>query len=227
MAFIDPSYLTSGEGTSDTSQTQSSSSGGSPESQALSHGSEHFADSYYLDVNELTILRAFLRIATRLGFTGNMWSMTANSPFNVGVGTPSELLPETWRPTASQVLMPHHPVIDFLPWPGVRDRILGVFSLPPEARPEAAQGPLALVNLAYDIEDSSEGIRIWGSDPYDPANWEVGQILFERWWFIFDRNVVSQSNRLRVSRGADTLKMAPPTGRRVEDLAEAVHGCVP
>ncbi|KAI0150328.1 hypothetical protein GGR57DRAFT_191812 [Xylariaceae sp. FL1272] len=54
---------------------------------------------------------------------------------------------------------PHHK------WPSVRDRILLLLSLPDEARPVIATGPLAIVQLAYDLQDASEGARIWGSDP--------------------------------------------------------------
>ncbi|ROT38641.1 hypothetical protein SODALDRAFT_324078 [Sodiomyces alkalinus F11] len=63
-------------------------------------------------------------------------------------------------------------------------------------RPEAARDPLALYNLAYDMGDAAEGVLIWGSDPYDVAGWEVGQVFFERWWFILDRGVVEQNAEL-------------------------------
>lgn len=166
-----------------------------------------FPDSYLLPVHELTILRAMLRIADRLGCKGTLWSLDALSPFNQGIGTPADQLPVPWRPTPSQVLIPHHPLFDFLPWPSVRDKIIGILSLPDEARPRGASGPLALVNFAYDFEDNSEGVRIYGSDPYDPSCWEVGQILFQRWWFLFDRDIVENSNRWRRLRGAPPLAL--------------------
>jgi hypothetical protein len=66
---------------------------------------------------------------------------------------------------------------------------------------------LALLQFVYDLEDGAEGIRIWGGDPYDSTCWEVGQLLFERWWFIFDREIIEQSNRWRALRGASNLRM--------------------
>ena len=108
--------------------------------------------------------------------------------------------------------MQHHPMLDFLPWPSVRDRIISIFNLPVEARPPAATGPLGLVQFAYDMEDSAEGVRIWGEDPYDDRNWEVGQVFFERWWFIFDNEIIEQSNRWRDLRGANRLKMSNGNG---------------
>ncbi|KAJ0167530.1 hypothetical protein CTA2_2036 [Colletotrichum tanaceti] len=119
-----------------------------------------------------------------------------------------------------KVLVPHHPIMDFLPWPDVRDRIINFFSLPDEARPSAARGQLGLVNFAYDLEDSGEGARIWGADPYDESSWEVGQVLFERWWFVFDRKVIERSNKWRRLRGAAALQMRPSS---VVDLSETAN----
>ncbi|KAI3554139.1 hypothetical protein CABS02_05554 [Colletotrichum abscissum] len=178
-----------------------------------------FSDSYLLPLSDLKLLTGLLRVATRLGSESVMWDPAATSPFTLGAGTPVEQLPATWKPTAAQVLVPHHPIMDFLPWPDVRDRIINLFSLPDGARPPAARGQLGLVNFAYDLEDSSEGARIWGGDPYDASSWEVGQVLFERWWFLFDRSVIAQSNRWRSLRGAKALEMRPGS---VVDLTDAV-----
>ncbi|KAF6815454.1 hypothetical protein CSOJ01_03537 [Colletotrichum sojae] len=178
-----------------------------------------FADSYLLPMSDLKVLKGLLRVATRLGSYSVMWDPAANSPFNLGTGTAAELLPLTWRPTATQVLTPHHPIMDFLPWPGVRDRIISVFNLPDPARPPAARGTLGLVNFAYDLEDSAEGARIWGADPYDASTWEVGQVLFERWWFLFDRSVIEQSNGWRQARGATPLQLKPGNVFPVEELS--------
>ncbi|KAI1347359.1 hypothetical protein F5Y01DRAFT_307586 [Xylaria sp. FL0043] len=167
-----------------------------------------FPDSYYLPVNELTLLRGLMRIAMRLRCnTTKIWDLGADSPFTDGTHTAqtTQELPLVWRPTLSQSSIPHHPVIDLLPWPSVRDRIILLMGLPDEARPPALAGPLAIAQLAYDLEDGAEGARIWGDDPCEPTSWEVGQTLFERWWFVFDRKVVDQSNYWRALRGAPTL----------------------
>lgn len=163
-------------------------------------------DSYHLPLNELTILRAIHRISQRLNIQ-SFWSLEDISPFTTGTAAPAHTLPAHWRPTPSQLSVPHHPIIDFMPWPGVRERLIAVLALPEEARPGAAAGPLALVNFAYDFEDGVEGVRIRGEDVYDPESWEVGQVLFERWWFLFDRGIVENSNRLRRLRGAAALKI--------------------
>ncbi|KAK1256356.1 hypothetical protein MKX07_008615 [Trichoderma sp. CBMAI-0711] len=171
-----------------------------------------FADSYLLPVHELTLLRAITRIAERIGCPQQIWDLGAVSPFTQGTATPAEQLPPAWKPTASQLLVPHHPLLDFLPWPQVRDRVISIFSMPEGMRPPHAAGPLALVNFAYDFEDNSEGVRVYGGDPYDASCWEVGQVLFERWWFIFDRDVIEVSNRWRRLRGAPPLVLKGTSG---------------
>jgi len=187
-------------------------SSGSNEGSAVS-----FPDSYLLPMSELTLMRAMIRVAGRIN-ANSVWDLTAKSPFHLGTSPPADQLPTTWRPTATQLMMPHHPLIDLLPWPTARDRILCILSLPDEARPPAARGDLALVNFAYDIEDGSEGIRIWGGDPYDETCWEVGQLAFSKWWFIFERSVIERSNYWRALRGAPPLRMAVPEGPRVSEL---------
>ncbi|KAF3350582.1 hypothetical protein VdG2_01046 [Verticillium dahliae VDG2] len=127
---------------------------------------DDFTDRYLLPMADLTLLRAFLSIADRLGCATELWSPT-------------------------------------------------IFNMPEALRPPGARDALAPIQFAYDLEDEAEGVRIWGGDPYDATGWEIGQTFFERWWFIFDRDVVAQSNRLREIRGAARLHLRGP---RVEEL---------
>ncbi|KAM0252277.1 hypothetical protein ACHAP5_001263 [Fusarium lateritium] len=166
---------------------------------------QSFPDSYHLPVLQLTLLKAVMRIADRLNCKQGIWDLDGNSAFNMGTATPASLLPPAWQPTQSQVDIPHHPVFDVLPWPTVRDRVIFITSLPDELRPPRAQGSLACVNFAYDLEDTAEGVRIYGEDPYDPGNWELGQVAFERWWWLFDSTIINTSNRWRRARGAPPL----------------------
>lgn len=179
------------------------SSSSSSESQSSTPVS---SDSYFLPVNELTLLKAWLRISTRIGVTDEVWALTAQSPFTgPNKSACHDHLPAPWRPTRIQMELKHHPVLDFLPWRSARDKAIQMIHLPVELRPRHAQGDMALVGFAYDLEDSAEGLRIWGDDPYDVTKWEIGQVVFEKWWFIFDRDIINQSNRLREARGAPPL----------------------
>ncbi|KAM0506412.1 hypothetical protein ACHAP8_001450 [Fusarium lateritium] len=166
---------------------------------------ESFPDSYNLPVLQLALLKGVILIADRLNCKQGLWDLDGNSAFVTGVATPAALLPANWRPTPLQSSLPHHPVFDLLPWPDVRNRVISILSLPDELRPPRARGELACVNFAYDLEDTAEGVRIHGEDPYDPGSWELGQIAFERWWFLFDNTIINTSNRWRKARGAPPL----------------------
>ncbi|GES61805.1 hypothetical protein ATEIFO6365_0001016900 [Aspergillus terreus] len=119
-----------------------------------------------------------------------------------------DTLPENFRPTPSQRLIPHHPIIDLLPWPSARDKLIQVFSLPVGMRPKAAQDPMGVFRFAYDMEDTGgEGIRMQGTDPFSQETCEIGQVIFERWWWAFDAEIVERSNRARRKRGEGGLRL--------------------
>ncbi|KAJ5626239.1 hypothetical protein N7510_002548 [Penicillium lagena] len=132
--------------------------------------------------------------------------LSANLSQDTGQPMDVTELPTHLQPTRTQRLIPHHPILDLLPWPSTRDKLIHVFHLPPNLRPRCAQDPMALMHLVYDMEDDSgEGVRIHGEDPFEPARWEIGQVLFERWWWAFERSIVERSNRARQRRGQSEL----------------------
>ncbi|KAL2795632.1 hypothetical protein BJX66DRAFT_165926 [Aspergillus keveii] len=115
-------------------------------------------------------------------------------------------LPTHLRPTPTQLLLPHHPLLDILPWPSTRDKLIQIFNLPVELRPEAAQDPMSLMHLAYDMEDESgEGVRVRGDDVFEAGAWEIGNVVFRRWWWAFDSVLVDGWNRARRGRGEGGL----------------------
>jgi hypothetical protein len=171
-----------------------------------------FPDESHLDMPELALLRGCMTIAHRLDVADVIWSLSSVSPFCPATPTTTTTtmefahLPPNLRPTPAQLSIPHHPVIDLLPWPSVRDRLIHVLNQPPQFRPAGgAKSPMALIEFVYDIEDPSEGVRISGEDPLDGRNWEVGEKVFGGWWWCFDREVVSRTNELRRRRGAPML----------------------
>ena len=166
-----------------------------------------FPDEAHLEMAELTLLRGCMAIAKRLNIQELIWSLTSTSPFTEPAMALAQFnhLPVNLQPTLVQMTVPHHPIIDMLPWPSVRDRMITILSQPPEVRPPGASSPMALLEFVYDIEDSAEGVRISGSDPYSHRNWEVGEKVFKSWWWIFDKDIIRRSNELRASRGAPML----------------------
>lgn len=120
--------------------------------------------------------------------------------------TPQDTIPPHLRPTRTQLILPHHPMLDILPWPSTRDKLIQIFNLPPALRPKSAQDPIGMVRLAYDMEDDGgEGIRIHGADVFEPASWEIGQVVFERWWWAFEGGLVEKCDRARKGRGEGGL----------------------
>ncbi|KAL2416503.1 hypothetical protein ABEF95_012824 [Exophiala dermatitidis] len=181
-----------------------------------------FPDEAYLGMSELKLLKGCMSIARRLNIHDLIWSLTSESPFfstpdfDMGMASGMAIcdpdldlgfghLPPNLQPTFNQITSPHHPIIDLLPWPSVRDKMIMVLSQPPEARPSAAASPMALLEFVYDIEDTAEGIRIFGGDPFSSRNWEVGEKVFRSWWWLFDRDIIRRSNELRALRGASIL----------------------
>ena len=156
-----------------------------------------------------------LTIATRLNCADRLWDLTADSPFHVS--TQSEpfyswalTLPTNLQPTAKQLNNAHHPILDLLPWPSVRDKLIGMYSLPADFWPKhAADGTVCdLMRLVYDLEDG--GVRLWGSDPAAEEAWEVGEQFLEAWWWALDRRVLEGANRRRKMRGE--RRLVGPTG---------------
>ena len=170
-----------------------------------------FPDESNLKCLELDLLRGFLAIAQRLNIVETIWELRTTSPFLNSVETYDDL-PVTLRPTSVQRTVPHHPMLDILPWPTARNKMIHVFSQTPDLRPPQAACPTALMDFVYDIEDSAEGVRIWGDDPCEWRNWELGEKVFGKWWWAFDGEIVKNSNEWRMSRGAPVLGMGSILG---------------
>ncbi|KLJ11266.1 hypothetical protein EMPG_13439 [Blastomyces silverae] len=197
-----------------------------------------FPDDHIIEIPTLSLLRGVLVVAERLQLKDLIWIMDAVSPFYTGpagLKSPSnphspssssspppsssssssstkvafEGLPAHLQPTPTQRLIPHHPILDLFPWPTTRDKLIQVFSMPADLRPASASHPMAMMNLVYDIEDPAEGMRVSGGDPFELDVWEVGQIVFERWWWAFETRVIELSNRWRRTRGQQGLVIGP------------------
>jgi hypothetical protein len=201
-----PPYLSTNYNSSLTSAASPGSGTGSSCS-TRSSPPVSFPDEKHLQILELNLLRGATAIASRLGISELIWSLDSMSPFcdNFSTVMDHSHLPINLLPTAVQRTKPHHPMFDLLPWPTVRDKLILIFSVPPEMRPAVAAKPTAIVDLVYDIEDSAEGVRIWGDDPYSDQNWEVGEKAFRSWWWAFDSAVIQRSNNMRAIRGAKPL----------------------
>ena len=172
-----------------------------------------------LQVPILNTIRAFSSIAFALNIM-----MVVGDPnyLHVLPPTPASNLPWNLQPTPAQLTIPHHPILDALPWPSVREKLICILTLPSMFRPAIAQDDepggtgqaKAVQRLAHDLDDSQQGIRVHGNAVgWDNSNelvedaWEMGECFYRNWWFCVDPNAVVTTNRRRWERGARPLKL--------------------
>jgi len=153
---------------------------------------------------KFNVFRALISNSTTLGFhSENGMSDNALSPFNNPVSCPSLKLtvPSSLRPTDLQCQTPHHPWIDLLPIPRMRDNLL------------RAGDDYDDIELCGDLvgyfnsPTVRTGMVIWG-DPWDVEGWEVTDQFLERWgWTIRGcSNLFASTNRWREKRGERPLR---------------------
>ncbi|KAH6841256.1 hypothetical protein AA0119_g9683 [Alternaria tenuissima] len=186
----------------------------SAELQDLETSQFTFPSDHIIDIPGLKTMEISLRIAQMLGLGDELLDLTIKRVLDVSkLSVPLEHLPENLRPTEAQLLLPHNPMIDVLPWPSVRTKLICLFSQPDQLRPPIARGSMAIMRLLYSIDDESEGLRVVSDaneQGIDVKGWEVGQAVFKDWWWILDPEIVSNSNRLRNMRGAPKLEISIP-----------------
>ncbi|CAJ0546570.1 Ff.00g011970.m01.CDS01 [Fusarium sp. VM40] len=178
-------------------------------------------DPTNLTIPNLSTFRAFATIASAIGVISNFHNpnyLHTLSP------TPAPNLPPNLHPTSAQITIPHHPLLDILPWPSVREKLICILALPSELRPliareegdEDGSGQAkAVVQIVHDLDDMADGCRIhgnlvaWGEgSEFAEESWEMGECFFKNWWWCIDGRVVNMSNLRRRQRGLGCLRIA-------------------
>lgn len=108
-------------------------------------------------------------------------------------------LPPALQPTDLQHTALHHPWIDLLPMPAMRDNILrqDVDSFDEETLCHAMRGQ---------APDLNPGLLVW-RDPWDPTGWEVTEDFIRSWgWVIAGcADLLHSTNTWRARRGEKPL----------------------
>ncbi|KEY76624.1 hypothetical protein BA78_7641 [Aspergillus fumigatus] len=116
-----------------------------------------------------------------------------------------ERIPPSLRPTPIQLQVPHHPWLDFFPFPRMRDLLI----LAGDAfdDDELCHDLMAF----WDTRNSAATLLVWG-DSWDPKNWEVTEKFAHKWtWMIRDSpELLASTNFWRRSRGEKPLDWKPP-----------------
>jgi hypothetical protein len=99
---------------------------------------------------------------------GDSTNNSTNNSTTSGIDIAS--LTENLRPTRTQRLLPHHPLLDILPWPRVRDNLIIFFAQPVTVRPAG----LDMGQLVADLEDDAEGVVVRAGGT-GRGKWGVGR----------------------------------------------------
>lgn len=102
-------------------------------------------------------------------------------------------LPASLRPTLVQRTVPHESVIDRIPHPELRDRLI------------LLRGRVNLVDCMHDYAMS---VTIHGDDVLAHSNWEIGETWLRRYGFLLDQGTLNICNRWRRDRGLSELRLS-------------------
>jgi hypothetical protein len=111
-------------------------------------------------------------------------------------------VPAALRPTKLQRQIPHHPWIDILPAPGMRDNLL-------RAGETYDDMELCADLVGFFSESKGRtGMIVWG-EPWDIAGWEVTESFVKHWgWTIRGcEQLLQATNYWRERRGEDPLQV--------------------
>ncbi|GFF48557.1 hypothetical protein IFM51744_06858 [Aspergillus udagawae] len=187
-----------------------------------------------LGVTRLNVMRALHVNLEVLGYRPGDITDDAQSVFTVqgpshlpGRNTSEVKLPPALKPTAIQRTVPHHPWLDLIPFPYMRDTLILTQDFIDEAqlcRDLSGQGESAVQRSGREVGIGETGILVW-KDPWDPSGWEVTETFLRFWgWTIRDcRDLFRSTNAWRSRRGERPLFAISESGdRRRKTTAEKI-----
>jgi hypothetical protein len=158
-----------------------------------------------LTLIKFNIFRALMTNDQTLGLDKQWLQCVAVSPFYQSHETTKESMqncPVNLKPTSLQCNVEHHPWIDLLPDPIMRNNIL-LLGDNYDDEP-----------LCHDIVDNrhgkqSESLIVWG-DPSRLESWEIGEDFYKKWFLILQgcHGLFRATNNWRAKRGEP--KLFPP-----------------
>lgn len=111
-----------------------------------------------------------------------------------------ENIPASLRPTDIQRSIPHHPWLDFFPFPRMRDILIAAEHLFDDD--ELCHDLMAF----WDTQNTQATLVVWG-DSWDPRNWEVTEGFLRKWGWLLrgSPELVISTNYWRRRRGERPL----------------------
>ncbi|KAK1446656.1 hypothetical protein CCUS01_12289 [Colletotrichum cuscutae] len=111
-------------------------------------------------------------------------------------------VPYFLKPTETQLTTIHHPWLDFLPLPRMRDNLI-------KAGDDWDDEALCLDMVGDgDAPSGKGGMILWG-EPWDPNSWEVTEDFVEKWRWILEgcEEIIRSSNYWRAKRGEKRMRV--------------------
>ncbi|KAM5370255.1 hypothetical protein ACJZ2D_008658 [Fusarium nematophilum] len=146
-----------------------------------------------LNLVQFNTTRALVMNARTLGITSEIMLPDARSQLPchaVDVAATHNSVPLSLKPTYLQLTVSHHPWVDILPLPEIRNNIL--------RRDENSYDKKELCRDLRGFQDAANGLGgmiVWG-DAWDPRGWEVTEAFASKWaWVIKDCPRLLESTR--------------------------------
>jgi hypothetical protein len=114
-----------------------------------------FPDESLFDIPFLKLHNVGMTMAGLLNCADTVWDPTFTRTLTAAQFSGSAL-PTNLLPTPIQGKVPHHPVLDVLPWPSVRTKLIVVFSQPIHLRPPIARDETVIMRLVQDLDDETD-----------------------------------------------------------------------
>ncbi|OJK00077.1 hypothetical protein ASPACDRAFT_1880550 [Aspergillus aculeatus ATCC 16872] len=158
---------------------------------------------HLVSLRRLNVHRAINENIRALGMTP-AWVQPddALSIFNLSVPGSSEAqIPPSLQPTPIQRLVPHHPWLDFFPFPRMRDVMI-------LAGDRLDEDELCRDLMAFwDTHNTGASLVVWGT-PWDPRNWEATEEFVRKWrWLLVGSpELLVSTNWWRAKRGVPALR---------------------
>ncbi|PYH64974.1 DUF3425 domain-containing protein [Aspergillus vadensis CBS 113365] len=167
-----------------------------------------------LGITRLNILRALYANVDILGYDPK--DMAADRRYQSTIGREA-LLPPALQPTEIQRTVPHHPWLDLIPIPRMRDNLILMENLMDDRQlcrdmcGYRSQVPRSGHRRQTGIGET--GVIVW-KDPWDPAGWEITETFFQLWgWTVNDCwELFRSTNAWRMRRGERPLFAIPYAG---------------
>ncbi|KAJ5553494.1 hypothetical protein N7494_002872 [Penicillium frequentans] len=157
---------------------------------------------HLISLSRLNVHRAINENITSIGMT-TAWMQSDDSISIFNLKQPSfsvEKIPLCLRPTFIQLHIPHHPWLDFFPFPNMRDCMI-------LAGDSFNDDDLCHDLMAFwDTRNTAATLLVWG-DSWEAANWEVTEGFVHKWKWLLrgSPELLASTNHWRRLRGEKPL----------------------